>query len=467
MRRGTPIACALIFAAIQGTAYNACAVPPRRCVLVASGVFAEVDYRLSWELLPGSPKCFTQGTGDARALVVVLGDRKMCFPTRIDVAAASSDTDFAPSLIRCNGEQDINVLAASAGETNLLAGCVFPGRGIDLGCFARARAVADGLAGEIRIEALSIAGAFTWIDQKQVSTPSGLAWQTESFGRGVSLELAAAGADVEVISDQLPIPPQATDLWLVVTMSFQGGGGSLGCTLGLDSGSEPAPVLPSRPSRSLRIQASSRDGSSETIVAGSFISIDGGNTVLAGVLSDPSVSVLANGTLSGTQSFLLPVRVGTSIRLAMDYAENNANGDINRNGTVSFADLEYVYSLIGTSSSSSNYNPFADINADGLISISDYYEYRVRYITRGCASPADIASDAGEALPNTGANNGVTEADLNLFFAGYFDTLLYCDIADDQGTPLPPFDSGLVNVNNGVTEGDYNLFFATFFVGCP
>ena len=38
------------------------------------------------------------------------------------------------------------------------------------------------------------------------------------------------------------------------------------------------------------------------------------------------------------------------------------------------------------------------------------------------------------------------------------------DIANDDGTPLPPF--GNLTVNNGVTEGDYNLFFSIFFDGC-
>jgi len=65
-------------------------------------------------------------------------------------------------------------------------------------------------------------------------------------------------------------------------------------------------------------------------------------------------------------------------------------------------------------------------------------------------------------------NNGVTEADYNLFFASVFDALPVADIADDQGVPLPPFGLGglFPNVNNGVTEGDYNFFFSVFFNGC-
>ncbi len=83
---------------------------------------------------------------------------------------------------------------------------------------------------------------------------------------------------------------------------------------------------------------------------------------------------------------------------------------------------------------------------------------------------ADVAYDNGDALPPLGAcdagasNNGVTEADYNLFFATFFDADLACDIANDDGSPLPPF--GIFDTNNGVTEGDYNLFFSIFFDGC-
>ncbi len=91
-------------------------------------------------------------------------------------------------------------------------------------------------------------------------------------------------------------------------------------------------------------------------------------------------------------------------------------------------------------------------------------------------SPADIADDQGTALPPNGnggiapaVNNGVTEGDYNLFFSQFFDAGAACDIADDTGQALPPFGNGGIPpfVNNGVTEGDYNLFFAIFFNGCP
>ncbi|MBX9735687.1 MAG: hypothetical protein K2X32_02070 [Phycisphaerales bacterium] len=91
-------------------------------------------------------------------------------------------------------------------------------------------------------------------------------------------------------------------------------------------------------------------------------------------------------------------------------------------------------------------------------------------------SPADIADDQGTALPPNGnggiapaVNNGVTEGDYNLFFSQYFEAGVACDIADDTGQALPPFGNGGIPpfVNNGVTEGDYNLFFAVYFNGCP
>jgi hypothetical protein len=80
-------------------------------------------------------------------------------------------------------------------------------------------------------------------------------------------------------------------------------------------------------------------------------------------------------------------------------------------------------------------------------------------------SPADVADDAGAALPSAGVNNGLTEGDYNLFFANFFDANPVCDIASDDGTPLPPFGT-TTGPNNGVTEADYNVFFATYFDGC-
>jgi hypothetical protein len=80
-------------------------------------------------------------------------------------------------------------------------------------------------------------------------------------------------------------------------------------------------------------------------------------------------------------------------------------------------------------------------------------------------SPADVADDSGEPLPSAGVNNGLTEGDYNLFFANFFDANLVCDIAFDDGTPLPPFGT-TTGPNNGVTEADYNVFFSVYFDGC-
>jgi uncharacterized repeat protein (TIGR01451 family) len=96
---------------------------------------------------------------------------------------------------------------------------------------------------------------------------------------------------------------------------------------------------------------------------------------------------------------------------------------------------------------------------------------------------ADIAYDNGDFLPRaeivdgtngtpaipgpaTGTNNGVTEADYNIFFANYFDAFAVCDIANDDNTSRVPTPAPGTVVNNGVTEGDYNYFFSVFFDGC-
>ncbi len=96
---------------------------------------------------------------------------------------------------------------------------------------------------------------------------------------------------------------------------------------------------------------------------------------------------------------------------------------------------------------------------------------------------ADIAYDNGDFLPRaeivdgtngtpaipgpaTGTNNGVTEADYNVFFANFFDANSVADIANDDGTTRVPTPAPGTIVNNGVTEGDYNYFFSVFFDGC-
>jgi|GEM_PF-2142441 len=96
---------------------------------------------------------------------------------------------------------------------------------------------------------------------------------------------------------------------------------------------------------------------------------------------------------------------------------------------------------------------------------------------------ADIAYDDGLFLPRaeivdgtngtpaipgpfTSTNNGVTEADYNVFFANFFDANPVTDIANDDGSSRIPTPAPNTVTNNGVTEGDYNFFFAIFFDGC-
>ncbi len=153
------------------------------------------------------------------------------------------------------------------------------------------------------------------------------------------------------------------------------------------------------------------------------INADGGNAWSP----DPIVTVSSNATAKGR---MVSERDGNSIVLAWHE---------NRNGSNNI----YVQRL----------------NADGSLGVDPVLR----------CSAADIAYDNGEALPPLGqpggTNNGVTEADYNVFFANFFDSLPICDIANDDGSPLPPF--GPLATNNGVTEGDYNLFFSIFFDGCP
>jgi len=119
------------------------------------------------------------------------------------------------------------------------------------------------------------------------------------------------------------------------------------------------------------------------------------------------------------------------------------------------------------------------INDPGKPATAPDLAQELAFVLRGVALPApcnaaDIANDAGEPINNPSAppnpmiaNNGVTEGDYNAFFSGFFDAMAWCDIADDTGTPLPPFNGAATpNVNNGVTEADYNLFFSIFFDGC-
>jgi hypothetical protein len=111
-----------------------------------------------------------------------------------------------------------------------------------------------------------------------------------------------------------------------------------------------------------------------------------------------------------------------------------------------------------------------DFNSNGIVDSADIDILRAGYFDGRenglfCAtpcSPCDIATS--QSAP--GADGNLDEGDYNLFFSGFFDSLSFCDIADDSGAPLPPFGSG-GGVNNGVTEADYNLFVSLYFDGCP
>ena len=143
----------------------------------------------------------------------------------------------------------------------------------------------------------------------------------------------------------------------------------------------------------------------------------------------------------------------------------------------------------------------ADLSISGLEAAASTDKFRVvisgsctainsaaATLTVGSAFPArcngaDIAYDNGDFLPRAeivdgtngtpaipgpfgGVNNGVTEADYNVFFANFFDANAVADIANDDGVSRVPTPAPGTVVNNGVTEGDYNYFFSVFFDGC-
>jgi hypothetical protein len=92
-------------------------------------------------------------------------------------------------------------------------------------------------------------------------------------------------------------------------------------------------------------------------------------------------------------------------------------------------------------------------------------------------NPADIACDNGTPLsldPQcTNSALGPNEGDYNAFFSaeGFFFQAgqgagaigSFCDIANDDGSPLSQNPAG---TNNGVNEGDYNAFFNSLFIPC-
>jgi hypothetical protein len=157
---------------------------------------------------------------------------------------------------------------------------------------------------------------------------------------------------------------------------------------------------------------------------------------------DPTTGLPTNGTPSG----YLPAP-GSSFDL-------DGDGQFNCNDRVFLA---ISYAGGSRSVDDPQTSPFADLDLDGAVSVHEA-QYLLSQLGSPCNCAANIADDAGNPLPSTGVNNGVTEGDYNAFFAGYFDALPYCDIADDSGTPYPS-----TGANNGVTEADYNVFFANYF----
>ncbi|MBX9737017.1 MAG: hypothetical protein K2X32_08825 [Phycisphaerales bacterium] len=168
---------------------------------------------------------------------------------------------------------------------------------------------------------------------------------------------------------------------------------------------------------------------------------------------NPSTSIWTDVPTANYQVPLLPVA--------------NTNGrdwKLGGNGTMTFA--SGTYRVLATTGIRCDIGLGAN---DPTIAAETAVEFFLsdQCANAGIANPCDIAYDNGQPLPPFGpaetgyVNNGVTEGDYNLFFAGFFVPELYCDVADDAGNVLPT-----TGVNNGVTEGDYNAFFAAFFNGC-
>ncbi len=164
---------------------------------------------------------------------------------------------------------------------------------------------------------------------------------------------------------------------------------------------------------------------------------------------------------------------------AMDSAGVIANSDARPGVNAPQAIINYQVNI---TDASGNFNA-------AFITKNAAFEVRfIRFTLTGSNFPArcngaDIAYDNGDFLPRAeivdgtngtpaipgpfgGVNNGVTEADYNVFFANFFDANAVADIANDDGTSRVPTPAPGTVVNNGVTEGDYNYFFSVFFNGC-
>ncbi|MBX9737356.1 MAG: hypothetical protein K2X32_10565 [Phycisphaerales bacterium] len=102
----------------------------------------------------------------------------------------------------------------------------------------------------------------------------------------------------------------------------------------------------------------------------------------------------------------------------------------------------------------------------GTAGAGGFLTSHLRYSAYGVAiriNPVDIVDDANNPLgPTSGTNNGVTEADLNVFGSVFFQgspANAICDIASDESGFIAP------GGNDGVTESDYNMFYAKVFDG--
>jgi hypothetical protein len=210
--------------------------------------------------------------------------------------------------------------------------------------------------------------------------------------------------------------------------------------------------------------------------------------VLRGSLLNGASGVQQNGLFLGSvqsgcngafTSVELPISATCApISIDVNLTQRSWGGpiDADNDGDLDCDDVTLIHASRGLVFGDTGYSITLDLNFDGVINDADVAIAlaEVPYCPVRC-SPADIAYDDGTPLPPSGPqatssnglrNNGITEADFNLFFAGFFDAEPYCDIAYDDGTPLPPFGPA-GGVNNGVTEGDYNLFFGVYFDGCP
>lgn len=122
---------------------------------------------------------------------------------------------------------------------------------------------------------------------------------------------------------------------------------------------------------------------------------------------------LAGLTAGGNYTAYLkgPGQIDRAISFTMSGGETNLNsgnaidltsGDVNEDNTVSDADQTVVSSLYGTNTKSSNWNPSADFNADGVINNFD-----LNYVTKNLGKTGD--SGVWVSAPQSGGPAGSVE----------------------------------------------------------